>query len=302
MKYGPGVISLESAPALPPWLAAELPFNRRVARLSAGRVHFVDHGEGRPVLLLHGNPTWSFLWRKVITHLPEGLRVIAPDLLGLGLSEKLPRPEDHTLELHVGAVRELVDALDLRRVTLVGQDWGGPIGAGVAAREPDRFAGIVFANTTVLEPRRPLRTTWFHTFGRMPILSTLAFRGLNFPVPILPFAQGRRRMDAIARRAYAYPLRRWRDRAGPLGLARMVPSYDDHPSLPLLEEGARWARGFRGPVELVWGMRDPILGRALRRLRELWPQARVTETDAGHFLQEEVPKELAEAIARVAAP
>src|SRR5512146_928880 len=116
------MIQFEPARPLPPWLAAELPFNRRVARLAAGRMHFVDHGEGRPVLMLHGNPTWSFLWRKVITYLPEGLRVVAPDLMGLGLSDKPPRPEDHTLEMHVGAVRELVDALDLRRVTLVGQD------------------------------------------------------------------------------------------------------------------------------------------------------------------------------------
>src|SRR5688572_25853601 len=140
------------APGLPGFIAAELPFARRMI----GDIHFVDHGEGAPVLMVHGNPTWCFLWRKVIARLGlSGVRAIAPDLLGCGLSAKLSRPDEHTIDRHCDAIAELVVALDLKDVTIVGQDWGGPISAGVAMRLPDRVRAAVFANTSVLPVRRP---------------------------------------------------------------------------------------------------------------------------------------------------
>jgi len=296
--------TFDAPPPLPDWLAASLPFRRRVAVLGGRRMHFIDEGEGRPVLLVHGNPTWCFLWRKVIARLKDGggLRLVAPDLLGLGLSDKPPTPAEQTLELHLSSVGALVEALDLRDAIVVGQDWGGPIGAGVAARAPDRFTGAVFGNTALLAPRRPLRPSLFHRVSHLPLASELLFRGLNFPVPVLGRVQGNPgSIGALERRAYAFPLRAWKDRAAPLGLARMVPNHEDHPSLPALDEVERWVRAFRGPAALVWGLRDPILGRALKRLREALPQAAVTETQAGHFLQEEVPDELASAIRKVAA-
>ena len=290
-------------PPLPPWLEAELPFRRRMAHFGSWRMHFIDEGEGRPVLLLHGNPTWSFLWRKVISRLKEagGLRLVAPDLIGLGLSEQPTRADEQTLELHLATVGALVEGLDLQDAIVVGQDWGGPVGAGVAARDPGRFTGAVFANTALLAPRRPLKPSLFHRASHLPLLSELLFRGLNFPVPILGRVQGDpRSIGPLERRAYAYPLKSWKQRAAPLGMARMVPDREGHPSLPVLDQTDAWVRGFRGPAALVWGLRDPILGRGLKRLREALPQATVTETQAGHFLQEEVPGELAAAILRVA--
>lgn len=285
-------------PGLPPDLAAAMPFRRRAVRIDGRLVHTVDHGEGRPVLLVHGNPTWSFLWRKVVRGL-GGFRVVAPDLLGFGLSDKPRRLAFHTVDAHVAAVRALVDGLELDDVVVVGQDWGGPIGCGVA-RHLDaggRLHGVVLGNTGVLPPRRPLKATSFHRFSHVPVLSELAFVGLGFPVPVLARVQGdRSSIGAFERRAYRYPFRRLRDRAGPLGLARMVPHRDGHPSLPALDAIGAWAEGWRGPTALVWGKADPILGRALGRLRAAWPQAHVTETDAGHFLQEEVPDALVEAI------
>ena len=104
----------------------------------------------------------------------------------------------------------------------------------------------------------------------------------------------------MARRAYRYPFRRVRDRAGPLGLARMVPDREEHPSNAVLDETDAWARSFTGPVGLVWGMEDPILGRALARHREVFQTASVVEAHAGHFLQEEVPELLASAVLDVA--
>ncbi len=293
---------MPKAPALPLFIAAQLPHHRRTYLLEhgadAGRsLHYIDQGQAqdRPVLLLHGNPTWSFLWRKVIDGL-DGLRAVAPDLLGLGFSDRLPKLADHSVDRHADAIAELASALDLEGLILVGQDWGGPIAAATGARLPERVAGLLLANTAVALPRIP-RGTAFHRFARMPIVSDLVFRGLGFPQIALRFTQGDRRSIAgDVARAYRWPLRRRSDRIAPLALARMVPDGLDHPSMPALRRGEAWALAFDGPVSLVWGQRDPILGRALARHERAFPQAEVKRTAAGHFLQEEVPEILAEGI------
>lgn len=290
---------------LPPFLEPHLPFHRTTYTLQSGpdsgrRLHFIDHGgtASQPVLMLHGNPTWSFLWRKVIALLPA-FRCVAPDLLGLGFSDRLPRMEDHSLDRHGAAIAELVEALDLREVVLVAQDWGGPIAAQVGARLPERIAGLVLSNTAVVIPKHP-RGTWFHKFARVPGLSDLVFRGLGFPQNILWKVQGdRRSIRGDVARAYRWPLRTWQDRVAPLALARMVPDGPDHPSVPALRRGEAWVRSFAGPIALVWGMADPIMGPALKRHERELPQAAVTRTRAGHFLQEEVPEELAAAVESV---
>jgi len=285
-------------PQLPDWLRAELPFQRRVERIGGYRIHLIDEGSGPAVLLQHGNPTWSFLWRKVVPILMEGgVRVIAPDLVGLGLSDKPRDPAVHTLDLHGRLISELVSSLGLAELTIVGQDWGGPIAGYVASLQPEIVNGAVFANTSIRAPTRPPRITPFHRFSHLPVLSTFVFRVLNFPIPFLQFAQGdRSSIGRRERRAYRYPLRSYRDRVAPLALARMVPTSLNHPSVRSLEAVDAWARSFAGPVHLVWGMRDPVLGRAIKGMRKLFPGAEVTETSAGHFLQEEVPVELAEAV------
>jgi len=295
-------------PSLPDFLARQLPFHRAVHTLGEGpdagrRLHFIDQGDrgAQPVLMLHGNPTWSYLWRKVVALLPDH-RCVAPDLLGLGLSDRLPKIEDHTVDRHGRALADLVAALDLRDIILVGQDWGGPIAMQVGLRHPDRIAGVVLANTAVTVPSHP-RGTWFHKLARVPLVSDLLFRGLGFPQIALWFAQGdRESIRGEVARAYRWPLRTWNDRVAPLALARMVPNGPEHPSMEALRKGEAWIRSFQGPIALVWGMRDPLLGRTLKRLESAFPNAPVTRTEAGHFLQEEVPEALAAAITGAAAP
>jgi haloalkane dehalogenase len=299
-RFGPAL-------PLPDFIERQAPARRRAWRIEGGadagrRIHFVDEGDpgSQPVLMLHGNPTWSFLWRKVIAQLPD-FRCIAPDLLGLGLSDSLPSMEDHTPTRHADAIARLVEALDLRGIVLAGQDWGGPILMSVAARLPNRIAGVLLANTAVLTPSRGLRSR-FHRFARTPVVSTLAFRGLGFPQNALHRAQGDPcSIAGDVAKAYRWPLRGWKRRIAPLALARMVPDGPDHPSVAELERGEAWLRGFEGPVTLVWGMRDPILGRALGRHERELPRARVVRTEAGHFLQEEVPEVIAEEVRRVVA-
>lgn len=292
----------ETAPALPDWLAPALPFSRFNARVNGYAMHYVDQGEGPVVLMQHGNPTWCFLWRKVIERLAgKGVRVIAPDLVGLGLSDRPRHAAEHTLDFHANQLTSLVELLDLNDITLVAQDWGGPITAVMAARVPHRIHGAVFANTSIRPPTGRIRVTPFHRFANMPVVSDIAFKGFNFPVPVMHRVQGEASsIGKFERAAYAWPLRRWRDRATALALARMVPTSLAHPTVTTLQEVKAWVAGMTGPVELVWGKRDPILGGALKGMRKLFPDAPVTETDAGHFLQEEVPDELARAILGVA--
>ncbi len=240
-------------PPLPSWLEEQLPFNRRLFTDGDHSVHFIDQGDGPPVLLQHGNPTWCYLWRKVIPLLVDrGVRVIAPDLVGLGLSSKPRKLATHTLDFHANRISALVEALDLQNLTVVGQDWGGPIAAVTAARNSQRIHGAVFANTAIRVPTKPPRVTAFHRFSRAPVVSDLAFRVLNYPVKKMYLVQGdRSSIGPEELRAYRYPLRRFRDRAAPLALARLVGGDLESPVYDGLREVQDWAQSFAGNVRLV---------------------------------------------------
>jgi cis-3-alkyl-4-acyloxetan-2-one decarboxylase len=290
------------APALPDWLARLLPFERRLIRVGDVAVHVMEAGRGRPVLLLHGNPTWGFLWRRVAGALAGApLRLIMPDLVGLGLSDKPRDAGWHTLERHAAVIGAVLDALVDEPVIFVGQDWGGPIGLRALAERPGRVAGLVLANTVVGPPRSGFRPTAFHRFARLPLIADFVFRWLGVPPIGMALAQADRRSIAgEVARAYRWPLRRRADRVAPLALARMVPDRLDHPSVPALARAQEVVTAWRGPAELVWGVRDPVLGRVHPHISRLLPQARVSLVPAGHFIQEEAPEEIAAAVRRVA--
>jgi pimeloyl-ACP methyl ester carboxylesterase len=259
----------------------------------------METGSGPTVVLLHGNPTWGFLWRNVAKALAgERVRVVMPDLAGLGLSEKPRDPAFHTLDNHARIVGALLDAIAPGPLSLVLHDWGGPIGLAALAERPGRLAGLVVTNTRVGPPRPGSKGSSFHRFANLPVVSDVAFKLLGFPQNALHTTQAdRRSIRGDVARAYRWPLRRIADRAAPLALARMVPyRRPDHPSVPGLERSLAVAKGFRGPSAIVWGERDPILARALHSVEEALPAAVVTRVPAGHFLQEESPREIAAAI------
>lgn len=289
-------------PPLPSWLESQLPMIRYRVEVGAWRMHVMERGEGPTVLLMHGNPTWGYLYRKVVAELGDQFRVIVPDLVGLGLSDKPHHACQHTLENHISWVSRLIQKLDLQDVIVVGQDWGGPIAFGAAAANPGRIAGLVVLNTVIGPPKPGFKATAFHRFARAPLVSDLVFRVGQFPQIRLGVAQGDpKSISGQVSRAYRFPLRRFRDRKAPLALARMVPDTMQHHSLPALQRVYEFVSGFEGPTAIVWGKRDPILGSVLGHVRRTLPNAPVTETGAGHFLQEEVPTEIADAIRDVAA-
>ncbi|MGN6105110.1 MAG: alpha/beta fold hydrolase [Kofleriaceae bacterium] len=269
------------------------------------RMHVLEWGpaDGRAVVLVHGNPTWSFLWRKVVAALrvrAPGLRLIAPDLIGLGLSSR-PAISAHSLERHARWLGGVLDVVAPGPLVLAAQDWGGPIGMVAMASRRDRLRGLVLGNTAIGPPAARFRPTLFHRLSQLPVVSDLLFRRLGFPLGALHLAQGdRSSIRGEVARAYRWPLRRATDRAAPLALARMVPDAHDHPSVPALAISQQLYETAQIPIALVWGTRDPILGRVISHLARLRPDAAVTRTDAGHFLQEEVPEALADAIAAVA--
>lgn len=298
---------MSAAPSLPGWLAAMLPAGARRSMIDVGdgqamHVHEVGPADGPAVVMLHGNPTWGFLYRKVVTALEgSGLRMVVPDLVGLGYSTKPRDAAAHTLAAHARWTGALLDRVAPGPILFVGQDWGGPIGMRALADRPGRLAGLVVLNTVLSPPRPGFRPTRFHRFARLPIVSDVAFRLLGFPQNAVRFAQGdRASVRGDVARAYRAPLRRTRDRAAPLALARMVPDSPSHPSIPDLARVQEVTESFRGPAAIVWGDRDPVLGGVRNWISKLLPAAPVTRTEAGHFLQEEVPEPIADAIRNVA--
>lgn len=294
----------QPAPPLPGWIERQLPAGLRRYRVDVGGhlMHVMERGEGLPVLLLHGNPTWGFLYRKVAAELAgEPLRLIVPDLVGLGLSDKPRSPGEHQIDSHARWLGALLDGLGLESLVFVGQDWGGPLGLRALADRPRLAKGLVLLNTVVGPPRPDFRPTAFHRFARVPILSDVAFRLLGFPQIALHRVQGDpASIRGDVARAYRYPLRGLRNNVAPLALARMVPDSLEHPSVEPLRKCQAFVESFEGPAAIVWGTRDPVLGGVHRFIQKLLPKARVTLTDAGHFLQEEVPREIADAVRGVA--
>jgi cis-3-alkyl-4-acyloxetan-2-one decarboxylase len=290
------------APELPDWLARLVPFERYRVQLAEHAMHVMEVGQGLPVVMLHGNPTWGFLYRRVAQLLSrERLRLIMPDLLGLGFSDRIEGPA-HTLELHARKMHELWSALKLEPFILVVQDWGGAIGGCALAYDESRLKGLVVLNTVLAPPRSGFRPTPFHRFSQLPLVSDAVFRWGGFPQNALRFAQGdRQSITGEVARAYRFPLKGVSNNAAPLWLARMAPNSTEHPSIAPMRRCQEVMERFRGPVEIVWGDRDPVIGRAFKRVHSLFPTARVTRTQAGHFLQEEVPELIADAVRRVTA-
>jgi pimeloyl-ACP methyl ester carboxylesterase len=293
---------------VPSEITAQLPAGYRDRTVAVGdqQMHVLEWGpeRGKPVLLVHGNPTWGFLWRKVVAAVlarDPALRLIVPDLIGLGLSSK-PETAAHTIPNHSAWLGALIDEVVTGPLVVAAQDWGGPISLHAMASRRDRLRGIVLGNTAISPPAPGFKPTLFHRLSQLPVASDVLFRRLGFPLGVLHLSQGdRRSIRGAVAAAYRWPLRHRVDRAAPLALARMVPdSIDRHPSIEHLRVTHELFATAKVPIALVWGMKDPILGRVVNHLERVRPDARVVRTAAGHFLQEEVPVPLAEAIVDVA--
>ena len=290
------------APSMPDWINDQLKMDKRyMLDIEGWKMHVMESGNGFPVLMVHGNPTWGFLYRKIVDLLPKDtFRCIMPDLIGLGFSDKPRNGSLHQLENHGRWMDLLIRKLGLTELILVVQDWGGPIGMLGVAEQLPVLKGLVVLNTTLRPPKPGFKPTWFHRLSQMPVISDLLFRGLCFPQRLLSIAQGDpNSISGIIAKAYIYPLKGWRNNVAPLALARMVPDSQVHPSVEQLKKVEIAVRSFDGPSAIVWGKRDPVLGRVLNSIKAILPQSSVELTGAGHFIQEEEPEKIAAAIQKV---
>ena len=183
--------------------------------------HFVDEGprDGEPIVCLHGEPTWGYLYRHMIEPLAEDNRVVVPDHMGFGKSET-PQDREYTLRTHTENLSALIEHLGLTDITFVGQDWGGPIATRAFADRLDRLAGLVVLNTTLGPPKPGFKPTAFHRFANAPVISNLAFRYLGFPQRGMHLAQGRKTsISGDIARAYVHPLKGVQRNIAPAGCA-----------------------------------------------------------------------------------
>jgi len=265
-----------------------------VGRSGDARMHYVDEGSGEVVLCLHGEPSWSFLYRRMIPILARRTRVVAPDLFGFGKSDKFTEPEDYSYKMHRDAVLGFLDALRLDAITLVCQDWGGLLGLQLAGQFPDRFARLVIMNTalpTGEEQVGPGFLAWRQYVASTPDLPIAALFGRAI------VQESRRTPEILAAYEAPYPDRRYKE--GAHRFPQLVPIAPGDPGAAENREAwkalARWAK----PCLLMFADKDPVLGVAAGRLFEQrMPQAGplVVIEDAGHFLQEDKGEEIAERI------
>ena len=259
------------------------------------RMHYLDEGSGAPVLFLHGEPTWSFLWRRVIPPVvASGRRAIAPDLIGFGRSDKPTDQGWYTYYRHVACVTRLVEELDLRDIALVVHDWGGLIGLRFAVENAERVERLVILDTGVWSGRAPSET-WLRF--REAVRSV----GGELDIARLVESGTQRGLSEEVRAAYNSPFPTPESKAGALAFPELVPVEPDHPTAAALEpvrEGlARWDK----PAHIIWGAEDAVLPTAIaERFIALIPGATGPEIipGAGHLLQEDAPAEVAAAIVR----
>jgi len=260
------------------------------------RVHHVDEGppDADPVLLLHGEPSWSYLYRKMIPVITNaGHRAVAPDFIGFGRSDKLVNRDDYSYQMHVDILAEFVERLDLRRITLFGQNWGGLIGLRVAAEHPERFARIVAANTGLATgdmrpPEAFLR--WQRLSQEVPELDI--GRLINWAcVTDLP-------PEVVA--AYDAPFPDNRYKTGARVFPALVPTSPDDPASEANRRAWEVFRQWEKPFLTAFSDGDPITRGGDRIFQSQVPgtrgQPHTTITGAGHFLQEDKGEELAAAI------
>jgi haloalkane dehalogenase len=276
---------------------AGYPFAPRYGSVGGLRIHYLDEGarDAAPVLLLHGEPSWSYLYRKMIPPIvAAGHRVVAPDFVGFGRSDKPAHREDYTYQRHVDWMRGLlIDHLDLREVTLFGQDWGGLVGLRLAAEHPERFARIVMANTGL------------PTGDVTPGKAFLNWRRFSQETPEFPVGRlidgattTRLSDDVIA--AYDAPFPDDTYKEGARVFPVLVPIGPDDPAAPANRASWKVLSSWQKPFLTAFSDSDPVTAGGERVFQERVPgcqgQPHTTIAGAGHFLQEDKGEELARVI------
>jgi pimeloyl-ACP methyl ester carboxylesterase len=272
------------------------PFAPHYLDINGFQMHYVDEGSGEPIVLVHGDPTWGYLWREFIPPLAKQRRCIVPDQMGMGKSGTPESPYPYRLRHHIANLEALLLHLDLRDLTLVLHDWGGPVGLGVATRHPHLIKRVILMNTWAFAP-------W--PGGPFPRLIDIirSDRGEKFVLEkngylepaLLGTTHYPEKLTKSVMDAYRAPFPTPASRRALLCWSRDIPVRETDPSFPEMKGIEQGLSAFGGtPTLLVWGMKDPVLFESvLRRWQRVYPHAVTREIDgASHFLQEDAPDQI----------
>ena len=292
-----------------PSAAAGFPYASRTVDVGGHAMAYVDEGSGPPVLLVHGNPTWSFYYRSLLRALPPlGLRAIAPDHIGMGRSDKPSTAQyPHTLSRRVADFGAFVDSLGLSEpVSLVVHDWGGAIALAWAVDHVDRVDKLLVLNTGAFPIPPGKRLPWSLSAARLPLVGDVAVRRLNaFSRGALVMGTGRRWLDAEARAGLLAPYDTPEHRVAVAEFVRDIPRGPGDPAYAVLARTESRLHLLRDkPAVVCWGMQDPVFdGVVLDHLLHFLPQAEVHRyADAGHYVLEDAADRIVPLATRLLAP
>ena len=272
------------------------PFAPNYRHVNGFDMHFVDEGNGEPVILLHGDPTWGYLWRNIIPALAKIARCIVPDHMGMGKSEVPREPYPYRLVHHIANLEALIIELDLHDITLALHDWGGPVGLGFAIRHPDRIKRLVISNSwaSARWPGAPfprLIEMIRSTGGEKFVLEKNGY----LERALTGTTHHAERLSGLVMDAYRAPFSTPESRVAMLCWSRDIPVTETDPSYSEMKRIENCLSLFAAtPTLIVWGMLDPVLpASVLRWWKIIYAQASVHEIEnASHFLQEDAPEQI----------
>lgn len=276
---------------LPSAVQALYPWTGNKIAVDGGAMHYLDEGpRDAPVLLcLHGNPTWSFYWREIVRTFAGRYRVVVPDHIGCGLSDK-PQDWGYKLAAHVGNAERLVAHLDLQDITLVVHDWGGAIGMGLATRQPERIKAMVVTNTAAFRSHEIPPSI---AACRIPVVGTVAVRGFNGFAWVATWKAVANKLPAPVKAGLLHPYDSWANRIATLRFVEDIPLKPAHPSYQTLLDIERGLAGLTDrPMLILWGDDDFCFTPTFREeWQRRFPEAQVQAwDDVGHYVLEDAPE------------
>ncbi|GIU01963.1 alpha/beta fold hydrolase [Shewanella algidipiscicola] len=274
------------------------PFKRNYFDINGNKLHYVNEGQGEPVVMVHGNPSWSFYYRNLVSALSDNHQCIVPDHIGCGLSDK---PDDsaydYTLEQRIDDLAALLDHLNVKQnITLIVHDWGGMIGMGFAARHPERIKKLVILNTGAFHLPEAKPFPWALSICRNTLLGTVLVRGFNAFSSIASYVGVKRQpMPKAVRQAYVAPFNSWANRISTLRFVQDIPLKPGDRNYQLVSDIAAALPQFATlPVMICWGLQDFVFDKHfLDEWQRVFPGAQVHEfADCGHYILEDASDEV----------